>query len=120
MTGTTIDKRALKRQYLDAPPRAGVFAIRHLSSGRLLVDGSTDAQASLTRHALELRMGRHRDRALQHDWNIDGNAGFVFEVLDVVKPSADPAFELKHELRALIALWQGELGANANGTYARA
>lgn len=84
-----VDKRALKREYLEAPTRAGVFAIRHVSSGRLLVDGSQDAQASLTRHAFELRLGRHRNRALQHDWNTDGNAGFVFEVLDLVKPSAD-------------------------------
>jgi hypothetical protein len=111
------DKRTLKRQYLEAPARAGVFAIRHLPSGRMLVDGSANAQASLTRHAFELRLGKHRDRALQHDWDTAGNTGFVFEVLDLVMPSDDPAFDAACELRTLIALWREEMGA-AGGRYA--
>lgn len=111
-------KRELKREYLEAPTRAGVFVIRHRASGRFLVDGSPNAQATLNRHGFELRMGRHRINAMQHDWNGDGEAGFLFEVLDLVKPSNDPAFDAENELRTLVALWCEELGAAAPGTYA--
>ena len=79
------DKRALKRAYLEATDRAGVYAIRHLASGRVLVGGGLDAQAALNRHAFELRMKKHRSPDLQHDWNADGEAGFAFEVLDRIR-----------------------------------
>jgi hypothetical protein len=111
------DKRDLKRQYLEAPTRAGVLAIRHLPSGRLLVDGSPNAQAALNRHAFELRMGQHRNLAMQHDWNRDGEAGFSFDVLDVLTPSDDPAGDTRRELQALLSLWCEEMGVSLAGVY---
>jgi hypothetical protein len=109
------DNRTLKRAYLDAPTRAGVFAIRHLPSGRLLVDGSPNAQAALNRHAFELRMKMHRNRDLQRDWSADGEAGFAFELLDVVKPNDDPAFDAVRELAGLVVLWREELAVAGPG-----
>ena len=113
-----MDKRELKRQYLEAGPRPGVYAIRHPASGRLLVDGSVNPQAALNRHVFELRMKRHRNRALQRDWDEGGEAAFVFEVLDLVPASDDPAFDAKRELQALVDLWREEWRAPADGGYA--
>jgi len=104
-------KRALKRAYLDATDRAGVYAIRHLASGRLLVDGAANAQAALNRHAFELRLHRHRVAALQQDWDADGEGAFAFEMLDVIVPRDAPGFDLREEIAALVALWRAELGA---------
>jgi len=112
------DKRTLKRQYREAGPRPGVYAIRHLASGRLLVDGSANPQAALNRHVFELRMKQHRQRALQADWDAGGEAVFVFEVLDVVAPRDEPGFDPARELQALVALWREELRAPADGGYA--
>lgn len=114
-TDKQADKRERKRQYLEAPTRAGVLAIRHLANGRVLVEGSNDAQAALNRHRFELRMGQHRNRELQRDWIAGGEAGFAFEVLDRVVPRDEPGFDLKRELETLVDLWRAELGAG--GAY---
>jgi len=117
MTGNRADQRELKRQYREAGPRPGVYAIRHLPSGCLLLDGANDPRAALNRHLFELRMKQHRNRALQKDWNDGGEAVFAFDVLDHVPDSADPAFDPKRELLALVALWREELRAPADGAY---
>src|SRR4051794_15434675 len=115
------DKRELKRQYREAGPRPGVYAIRHLASGHVLVDGSANPLAALNRHRFELRMKQHRNRALQRDWNAGGEAGgeaaFAFDVLDRLKPllpatddpAYDPALDPARELQALIGMWREEL-----------
>ena len=99
----------LKRQYLEASSRAGVYAIRHLSSGRALVAGSTDAQGMLNRHRFELRHGVHRNARLARDWNEQGESGFLFELLDTVTVRDDPGFNLATELAALVELWRQEI-----------
>ena len=118
MTNDRMAQRALKRQYREAGPRPGVVAIRHLPSGRLLVDGAADPQAALNRHVFELRMKQHRNRALQEDWNDGGEAAFAFDVLDRIADSTDPTFDPQRELQALVALWREELRAPADGAYA--
>jgi hypothetical protein len=102
------DKRELKRQYRENGAQAGVYVVRG-KSGRVVVAGSTDVNGALNRHRFELKMKMHRDPALQRDWAEHGEAGVEFEVLDVVEPRDDPAFDLKAELAALTALWREEL-----------
>lgn len=105
----TPDRRQLKRAYREARDRAGVYAIRCLASGRVVVAGSLDAHGALARHRFELQHGTHRDPALRAAWSAHGEAGIVFEVLDVVKVRDEPGFDLARELAALVALWQDEL-----------
>jgi hypothetical protein len=118
MNAEAKDKRALKREYLETRTRAGVYAIRHLASGRLLVAGSKDAQAALNRHLFELRMKMHRQRQLQRDWAEHGEAGFVFEVLDRVTPRDEADFDPGRELETLTAMWREQLGLGEAGDYA--
>lgn len=109
-------RKELKRQYLETTTRAGVYAIRNRITGRALVAGSTNAQGTLNRHHFELRHGQHRNAQLALDWRAHGEASFLFEVLDLLKPSDDPAFDAAQELEMLVGLWrqeipcQGELG----------
>lgn len=112
------DKKELKRRYhLDAPGRAGVYAIRHRDSGRTLLGAGLDAQGALNRHLFELRLNTHRNRALQLEWKRDGEAAFEAEVLDLVTPREDPAFDLRRELDTLSGLWREELGLPQAGDY---
>lgn len=104
-----IDRKALKRTYLDAPTRAGVYAVRSLATGRTMVAGSGNVQGTLNRHRFELRQGHHRDAGLQRDWNAHGEASFVFEVLDVVRPREDPDFDVDRELALMVELWRQEV-----------
>lgn len=111
------DKRALKRQYLDTRTHAGVYAIRNLRTGRTMVAGSANVQGALNRHQFELRLGTHRNALLRRDWEEHGEASFVFEVLDVVKPREDPAFDVARELQTLVALWRQEIPCRPQAGY---
>jgi hypothetical protein len=101
--------KTLKRQYLETNTRAGVYAIRNQITGRALVAGSTNAQGTLNRHHFELRHGQHRNAKLAQDWVEHGESNFLFEVLDRVKPSEDPAFNAAQELELLVSLWRQEI-----------
>lgn len=119
------DRKTLKRQYLETKTRAGVYAIRNQLTGRALVAGSTNAQGTLNRHHFELRHGQHRNAQLARDWVAHGEAHFLFEVLDLLKPSDDPAFNAAEELEMLVSLWRqeipcrGELGYDAPTRHSR-
>jgi hypothetical protein len=102
------NRRMLKQQYLDIKTRAGVYGIKNLVTGRWLVAGSTDVQGALNRHRFELRRGTHRNRLLSQDWLLHGDSSFSYEVLDMVKPRDDEAFDVANELKELVALWRQE------------
>jgi hypothetical protein len=103
------NNRTLKRQYLETKTRAGVYAIRNQITGRALVAGSSNVQGTLNRHRFELRYGQHRNVRLAQDWVEHGETSFLFEVLDMVKPSEDPAFNAAQELELLVSLWRQEI-----------
>ncbi|MGQ8704950.1 GIY-YIG nuclease family protein [Serratia sp. TSA_198.1] len=107
--GMMTDKQALKRQYLDTKTRAGVYAIRNKITGRVLVAGSANVQGTLNRHLFELRYAQHRNLRLAQDWVEYGESNFLFEVLDRVKASEDPAFDAARELEILVSLWRQEI-----------
>jgi hypothetical protein len=118
------NRKTLKRQYLETKTLAGVYAIRNQITGRALVAGSTNAQGTLNRHHFELRHGKHRNARLAQDWVEYGESNFLFDVLDIVKSSEDPAFNTAQELEILVSLWRqeipclGELGYDEPGSKA--
>jgi hypothetical protein len=103
------NNKTLKRQYLETTTRAGVYAIRNQITGRALVAGSTNAQGTLNRHRFELQHGLHRNARLAQDWVEHGETNFLFDVLDIVKPNEDPAFNATQELEMLVSLWRQEI-----------
>ena len=103
------NQQTLKRQYLETKTRAGVYAIRNKITGRALVAGSTNVQGTLNRHRFELRYGQHANAMLAQDWVEHGETNFLFEILDMVKPSEDPAFNATQELEMLVGLWRQEI-----------
>lgn len=111
------DRRILKQQYLETRSLAGVYAIRNRISGRALVAGSANADGALNRHRFELRQGTHRNALLRRDWLEHGEASFTFEVLDRVKPRADPAFDAARELEDLVALWRQDIPCHGEAGY---
>jgi hypothetical protein len=111
-------QRALKQSYRDNPVPSGVFAIRHLATGRVLLGASANLDGALNRHRFELRMGGHRNRALQADWLAGGEAAFSFEVVDTVKARPDdPSFDREAELAVLFELWSHEYASRGTPRY---
>ena len=115
-----MDKKALTREYKETKRPMGVYQIRNTANGKLLVGASVDLPSMLNRHRAELRMGGHRNRALQEEWAEFGPDAFEFEVLDTLTPpEGRPDYNPADDLKALEQLWLdnlspfGERGYNA-------
>jgi hypothetical protein len=104
-----MDKRALTREYKETARPMGVYQIRNTVNGKLLVGASVNLQAILNRHRADLRMGGHRNRELQKDWDEFGPEAFEFEALDTLAPPDRPDYDPSADLRALEELWLDKL-----------
>ena len=60
----------------------GVYAIRHVGTGRTYVGGSTDMTGRWMHHRFMLRNSQHKTKALQEAWLCDGEGSFEFVVLE--------------------------------------
>ena len=112
-----MDKRALKRSYKEAVPPAGVYRVWNKDGDRSLVGSSTNVPAILNRHRAELRIGGHRNRELQRDWNALGEGAFTFEVLDTLTPRDEPGYDAAREVRVLEQLWLERLAPYGERGY---
>jgi len=99
----------LKRAYKETPRQAGIFQIRNTQTGKILLGSSTNLHGPLNKHRFMLAIGRHDNALLQKDWNQFGSGAFTFEILEIVKPSDDPAFCLDDELALLEQIWLEKL-----------
>ena len=102
-------RRALTREYKQAIPPLGIYAVRCEAAGLLRLGASRDVDGMLNRIRFQLTSGGMRDAQLMQAWAQHGAQAFSFEVLDRVKERTDPDFDYDAELQALLALWQTEL-----------
>jgi hypothetical protein len=107
-----LQRRAeIKRAYKEAPVQAGVYAIKNLKNGKLLVASHGALQGRFNRHRFELSTHCHECQALQADWDSLGQEAFAFEVLEELKPPepANAFWDQKAALLALEKLWLNKL-----------
>jgi len=95
----------MKREYKERKKPAGVFQVKNTANGKILLGSSLNLEGPLNSHKFMLGMGSHRNEELQKDWNTYGPDHFVFEILEVVKISDDPNFNLEDELTLLEQIW---------------
>ena len=110
-------RRELTRQYKDTPRTMGVGVVRNTSSGKVLVVCGPDVRSLLNRHLAQLRLGAHRNRALQGDWHSLGEQAFQFEVVDTLKPADTPDYDPAADLEQLELLWLEKLNPFAPAGY---
>ena len=119
-------RQEIKRAYKDREKPAGVFQVKNLANGKILLGSSLNLEGPLNSHKFMLTIGRHRNGELQKDWNESGPEKFVFEILEVVKLSNDPDFDLSDELTLLEQIWIeklqpfGERGYNRDANIRQA
>ena len=95
----------LRRAYKETPRQAGIFQIKNLQTGKILLGSSTNLHGPLNKHRFMLSLGKHDNADLQSDWKQYGADAFTFEILEIVKPSEDPRFNLDDELTLLEQIW---------------
>ncbi|PYE49392.1 GIY-YIG nuclease family protein [Deinococcus yavapaiensis] len=104
------------RRYKGFTPKAGVYRVTHLPSGRTLLGSSPHLDGMLNRIRFTLGMNGHRNSALQRDWNTDGEGAFRFEILDELTP--DESGEVSPvDLAELLTLWEEKLSLPHDARY---
>ena len=84
----------------------GVYAIRHIVSGKSYVGSSSKIENRWVRHRSALKHNRHHSEKLQRAWNKYGADAFEFEVLQTCALSA---------LRSVEQEWLDRLEAHRQG-----
>ena len=112
------DRKELLRAYKQAPPPAGVYRVRDTATGGYFLGSSLNLPGILNRHRFSLELGRERCRDLQRAWDDDSPDTFVFEVLDTLAPSDDPATDSAEEVRLLEEMWRARLAATDGPAWA--
>jgi len=117
MSSQDRTRAELRRAYKETPRQAGIFQIKNLQTGKILLGSSTNLAGPLNKHRFMLSIGKHDNAALQSDWNQYGAAAFTFEILEIVKPSENPLFNLDDELTLLEQIWIEKLHPMGAGGY---
>jgi len=102
-------RKDLKREYKEKPHIPGIFQIKNLKNGKVLLGSSLNIDGPLNAHEFMLSSGSHRNRDLQLDYKILGAKAFSFDVLAVIELSNKPGFNVEDELQLLEQLWLDEL-----------
>lgn len=113
----TESRAELRRRYKEEGRPMGVHAFRNAVNGKVLVGSSQNLPGALNSLSFQLKMGSHRNRGLQADWNAHGAEAFTWEVLDELKP--EPGHDARDELDALERLWLDELKPYGDRGYNR-
>ena len=102
-------RKDLKRKYKEKPHIPGIFQIKNLKNGKVLLGSSLNIDGPLNAHEFMLSSGSHRNRDLQLDYKKFGAKAFSFDVLAVIELSNKPGFNVEDELQLLEQLWLDEL-----------
>jgi broad specificity phosphatase PhoE len=108
-------RRELREQLAQHPPDAGVYAIRHGATGRVIVASAVNLAGARNRFDFAVSTGTLSalDGQLGGDIRAHGPEGLAFEVLEtiVVEPGTLDA-DLRADLATLERLWRDQLAVD--------
>lgn len=102
-------RKEINREYKERVKAAGIYQVRNLANGKMLLGSSLNLEGPLNRHKFMLKIGSHTNKVLQQDWNELGPEKFTFEILEEVNMKDDPNFNLNDELTLLEMIWLEKL-----------
>ncbi|MDR1961726.1 MAG: GIY-YIG nuclease family protein [Gracilibacteraceae bacterium] len=103
-------KKELQNEYKEREIIGGVYVIKNLRSGKLLLEAAADLRGSRNRFEFSQKTGSCVNLKLQKDWAEQGGKNFVLEVLEELKKGEEqtPA-EFRAEIDLLKDLWREKL-----------
>ena len=102
----TMDKRkAMKEEYKQALRPMGVFQVRNLINGKVMIVRGLNIDGKINSTRFQLEMGGHMNKELQRDWKTYGADSFAFEVLELLEPVEGPVPDYTQDLKVLEELW---------------
>lgn len=108
-------RKEINQEYKERVKPAGIYQVKNLSTGKMLLGSSLNLEGPLNRHKFMLKIGSHTNKSLQKDWDELGPDQFAFEILEEIKISDSPNFNLNDELALLEMIWLEKLQPVENG-----
>jgi len=106
----TMDKRKeLINAYKQTTPPMGILQIKNKKNGKIFICSSVNIPGIINRYRFQLKLGSHKNRDLQNDWNEFGEDSFEFETLEAIEPKADPGWKAVDELSKHKEFWLEQL-----------
>jgi len=103
---TGPSRKDLVRACKEAPVQAGLWLIRNLRNGKVLLGAAANVPSRLNRHRFALQTRSHECRELQADWDALGPDAFLFECAELLKrPEDNPFFDVAGALKDMEAAW---------------
>jgi hypothetical protein len=110
MMESTGDRKDAIRKFKERKPTCGVYAVRSTATGAVWVGSFANLEAIRTRLWFSLRLGSHRDKALQDEYNAHGERTFQYEILEKFDDDLCP-IEVSDRLKDRRHHWATQLGA---------
>jgi len=104
-------RRDAVRDFKERKTVRGVFAVRCAGSGQAWVHASRNLDSEETKLRFSLRHGGYINRGVQAAWNVHGDEGVTFEVLEVFDDEAMGPVGRGDLAKTRAAHWRAELGA---------
>jgi hypothetical protein len=98
------------RKYKELKTPQGIFAVRCSTAGRVWVGTSRNLGAEKNGFWFALRLGSHLNKALQSEWNAQGEQAFTYEILEKLDDDVH-ALALQDLLKTKQVEWIDRLGA---------
>jgi group I intron endonuclease len=111
-----MNKSEIKKKYKQTVTPMGIYQLKNLLNGKILIGSSKNLPARKNRFEMELSFGNITNKELMQDVKQSGKENFVFEVLDYLEPKEDPSYNYSEDLKTLEELWiEKLLPFNDNG-----
>jgi hypothetical protein len=104
-----VDRKALIREYKESRRPMGVYCVRNIVNGKLLVGKSIDLPSILNRQRGQLRAGIHPNPTLQKELSEYGVDAFEVEVLDTLEVVDQADNDSSADLLTLEQMWLDKL-----------
>lgn len=105
-----VDRRKAIQDYKSRKIPRGIFSVRAGTGGPAWVGSSPNLDAAQNGLWFGLRMGTHRNHALQEEWNRRGEDLFQFEILERLDDDVS-ALALNDLLKEKRIHWLAQLNA---------
>jgi GIY-YIG catalytic domain len=108
-TNEMIDKKELKKKYKQTLPPMGIYQIKNLVNGKILIGHTKNLNAKFNSYKFQLNANLHSNKYLQEEYNMFGEEKFTIEVLDRLEPKEDLSINYENDLITLEELWLEKL-----------
>src|ERR1700690_4034174 len=97
-----MNRRERIKEYKNSLRPMGIVQVKNIRNSRVYLAASANTAGTINSIRFQLKMGTFLPSpGLAKDWKELGEQGFVFEVLDELKPADDPAYDYRDDLKGL-------------------